>query len=243
MGRSYCGSKAKRLSAMKKAHFSRDLFGFLEELRCNNRREWFEANRARYERDVREPMLTFIDDFAPRLRKISTKLVADSRPSGGSMFRIYRDVRFSPDKRPYKTHVSARFSHIMGRDVHAPGFYVHLEPGGVFCGAGIWHPDPATLGRIRDFIVKHSAQWKKAINDAEFRELCTLDGDVLSRPPRGYDPAHPLIGDLKRKDFIAVTHLDQSDALSPLFIDRFTAVCVAASPLMRFLTKALGLQF
>jgi hypothetical protein len=120
---------------MKKAHFSRDLFGFLEELRSNNRREWFEANRTRYERDVREPMLTFISDFAPRLRKISPKLVADPRPSGGSMFRIYRDVRFSPDKKPYKTHVAARFSHIMGRDVHAPGFYVHLEPSGVQANA------------------------------------------------------------------------------------------------------------
>jgi uncharacterized protein (TIGR02453 family) len=231
------------LSAMKKAHFSRDLFGFLEELECNNRREWYEANRARYERDVREPMLAFITDFSPRLRKISPKLVADPRPSGGSMFRIYRDVRFSPDKRPYKTHVAARFSHVTSRDVHAPGFYVHLEPNGVFCGAGIWHPDPATLGKIRDFIAKHPAQWKKVVSDAKFRRLCSLEGDVLSRPPKGYDPDHPLIDDLKRKDFIAITHLDISDALSPRFIDRFTAACVAASPLMRFLTNALGLQF
>jgi uncharacterized protein (TIGR02453 family) len=228
---------------MKKAHFTNDLFSFLEELRNNNQREWFEANRARYERDVREPMLAFVSDFAPRLRKISTKLVADPRPSGGSMFRIHRDVRFSPDKKPYKTHVAARFSHVMGRDVHAPGFYVHLDPSGVFCGAGIWHPDPATLARIRDFIVKHPVQWKKVINDAKFRELCVLEGDALSRPPKGYDPSHPLIDDLKRKDFIAVTNLDLSDALSPLFIDRFTAACIAASPLMRFLTKALGLQF
>jgi uncharacterized protein (TIGR02453 family) len=71
------------------------------------------------------------------------------------MFRIYRDVRFSPDKRPYKPHVAARFSHVMGRDVHAPGFQVHhLEPIGVFCAAGIWDPDPATLARIRDFIAQ-----------------------------------------------------------------------------------------
>src|SRR6267143_762313 len=93
-GRSYCGSKAKTLSAMKKAHFSHDLFAFLDELRSNNRREWFEANRARYERDVREPTLAFIADFAPQLKKISPKLIADPRPSDGSMFRIYRDVRF-----------------------------------------------------------------------------------------------------------------------------------------------------
>jgi uncharacterized protein (TIGR02453 family) len=231
------------MSAIKKAHFSAGLFGFLEELGRNNRREWFEANRARYERDVREPMLAFITDFAPRLRRISPKLVADPRPTGGSMFRIYRDVRFSPDKRPYKTQVAARFSHVMSRDVHAPGFYLHLEPNGAFCGAGIWHPDRATLARIRDFMVKHPVQWKKAINDAKFRRVCSLSGDVLSRPPKGYDPDHPLIDDLKRKDFIAVTNLDLSDVLSPLFIDRFTAACIAALPLMRFLTNALGLQF
>jgi uncharacterized protein (TIGR02453 family) len=131
----------------------------------------------------------------------------------------------------------------MGRDVHAPGFYVHLEPSSVFCAAGIWHPDPATLAKIRDFIVKHPAQWKKTVNDATFCKLCTLEGDVLSRPPKGYDPNHPLIDDLKRKDFIAVTNLDQAEALSPSFTDRFTTVCVAASPLMQFLTRALGLQF
>ena len=78
-----------------------------------------------------------------------------------------------------------------------------------------------------------SAQWKKAINDAKFRQLCALEGDVLSRPPKGYDPSHPLIDDLKRKDFIAVTNLDQAEALSPSFTDRFTVVCVAALPLMR----------
>ena len=227
----------------KKAHFSRDLFNFLEELRQNNRREWFEENRARYESDVREPMLTFIADFAPRLKKISSKFLADPRPLGGSMFRIYRDVRFSPDKRPYKTHVSARFSHVMGRDVHAPGFYLHLEPGSVFFGAGIWHPEPSTLNRIRDFIVLNPRQWKKSVDDPAFSKLWALKGDALSRPPKGYDPAHPMIHHLKRKDFIAIASLSEADALSPSFIDRFAEVCGAASPLMRFLTKALEIQF
>jgi uncharacterized protein (TIGR02453 family) len=219
------------------------LFNFLEELRQNNRREWFEENRARYESDVREPMLTFIADFAPRLKKISSKFLADPRPLGGSMFRIYRDVRFSPDKRPYKTHVSARFSHVIGRDVHAPGFYLHLEPGSVFFGAGIWHPEPSTLNRIRDFIVLNPRQWKKSVDDLSFSKLWALKGDALSRPPEGYDPAHPMIHHLKRKDFIAIASLSEADALSPSFIDRFAEVCGAASPLMKFLTKALEIQF
>jgi uncharacterized protein (TIGR02453 family) len=225
------------------AHFSRDLFEFLEELEQNNRREWFEENRARYERDVREPMLTFIADFAPRLKKISSKFVADPRPQGGSMFRIYRDVRFSPDKRPYKTHAAARFSHVMARDVHAPGYYLHLEPGNVFLGAGIWHPEPSTLSKIRDLIVQNPRQWKKSANDPGLRKLWELKGAMLSRPPKGYDPTHPLMHDLKRKDFIAIASISEADALSPSFIDRFAEVCGAASPLMRFVAKALEIQF
>jgi uncharacterized protein (TIGR02453 family) len=225
------------------AHFSRDLFEFLEELEQNNRREWFEENRARYERDVREPMLTFIADFAPRLKKISSKFVADPRPQGGSMFRIYRDVRFSPDKRPYKTHASARFSHVLARDVHAPGYYVHLEPGNVFLGAGIWHPEPSTLTKIRDLIVQNPRQWKKTADDPGLRKLWELKGATLSRPPKGYDPTHPLMNDLKRKDFIAIASISEADALSPSFIERFAEVCGAASPLMRFLAKALEIQF
>jgi uncharacterized protein (TIGR02453 family) len=227
----------------QQAHFSRELFGFMEELRENNRREWFEENRARYEREVREPLLAFIGDFAPRLKKISTKFVADPRPQGRSMFRIYRDVRFSPDKRPYKTHAAARFSHVMAQDVHAPGYYVHLEPGRVFFGAGIWHPEPAALGSIRDAIVAHPRQWKKSIEAPAFAKLWELRGDKLSRPPKGYDASHPLIEDLKRKDFIAIAECSEAEALDGKFIDRFTDACAAATPLMKFLAKALEVQF
>jgi len=228
---------------MNKIHFSADLFRFLDDLRRDNRREWFEANRARYERYAREPMLAFIADFAPRLKQISPRFIADPRPSGGSMFRIYRDVRFSADKKPYKTHVAARFAHVMGRDAHAPGFYIHLEPGSVFFGAGIWHPDAATLGKIRDSIVTHPARWKRVKNDSQFQKHWTLEGDTLSRPPRGYDPKHPLIEDLKRKDFTAFSNLGEAEACSARFLDQFTAACSAAAPLMQFLTKALDLQF
>jgi uncharacterized protein (TIGR02453 family) len=227
----------------RKSHFNRDLFRFLEELKFNNRREWFEENRARYERDVREPMIAFIMDFAPRLKQISAKFVADPRPIGGSMFRVYRDVRFSPDKRPYKTHAAARFPHVMGRDVHAPGFYLHLEPGTVFFGAGIWHPDPPALSKIRDFIVANPRPWKKSIADDQFRQLWELTGEALTLAPKGYDPAHPLIEDLKRKDFIAIASFSEADALSPSFMERFAQSCQSATPLMKFLTKALAIQF
>lgn len=227
----------------RKPHFKQELFHFLAELKSNNRREWFDEQRARYEREVREPLIAFIVDFAPRLKQISAKFIADPRPIGGSMFRIYRDVRFSPDKRPYKTHAAARFPHVMSRDVHAPGFYLHLEPGNVFFGAGIWHPDPPALGQIRDFIVANSRSWKKIFEDARFGKLWELKGEALTRPPKGYDPAHPLIEDLKRKDFIAIASSSEAEALSPSFMERFTESCDAASPLMKFLTRALAIQF
>ena len=107
-----------------KAHFTPALFEFLAELSMNNDREWFQANKARYERDVRNPLLDFVADFGERLRTISPHMVADPRASGGSMFRIYRDVRFSKDKSPYKTNAGAHFRHEVGREVHGPGFYL-----------------------------------------------------------------------------------------------------------------------
>ena len=126
----------------------RELFGFLRELAENNDREWFQANRDRYREQVQEPLVAFIAAFSEPLSELAPRFVADPRPSGGSMFRIHRDVRFSKDKRPYKTHASAQFRHRRGRDVHAPGFYLHLEPGNVFAGAGMWRPSRAGAARL-----------------------------------------------------------------------------------------------
>ena len=111
---------------MQEPCFQPDLFRFLDALRGNNNREWFQANKERYESDVKGPMLRFIGDFAPRLRQISPRFVADPRPNCGSLFRIYRDVRFSKDKTPYKTNAGAQFRHQAGKDAHAPGFYLHV---------------------------------------------------------------------------------------------------------------------
>src|SRR2546425_889766 len=111
------------------ASFAPALFRFLRDLRKNNERDWFLAHKEIYERDVREPALAFISAFAAALRKISPHLVADPRPTGGSLFRIHRDVRFGADKRPYKTHVGIHFCHAGAAGAHAPGFYLHLQPG------------------------------------------------------------------------------------------------------------------
>jgi uncharacterized protein (TIGR02453 family) len=225
------------------AYFTPRLFDFLRELKANNNRAWFLEHKSAYETDVREPMLRFIEDFAPRLKRISKHYLADSRPVGGSMFRIYRDVRFSHDKSPYKTHVAAHFTHDAGKNIHAPGFYFHLSPREVLAGSGIWHPDPEAAARIRAAIASSSPAWTRAVSAPAFKAKCALDGERLRRPPRGFDSDHKLIEDLKLKNFIASASFNERDACSPGFMDRFTGVCEASAPLMRFLTAALGLSW
>lgn len=228
---------------MGTAHLSQELFAFLRELRENNNREWFQANKSRYEAHVRDPLLRFIADFGLRLPEISPHYVADPRPVGGSLFRIYRDVRFSKDKSPYKTAAAVQFRHEMGKDVHAPGFYFHLEPDEVFFGTGIWRPDTASLTKIRDAIVADPAGWQQLISGDDFRSLFTVEGESLKRPPKGYDPDHPLIEDLKRKDFIASTRLNEGMVCEPDFLDHFTDLCRRAAPFTAFLTTAVGLPW
>lgn len=217
--------------------FTPDLFAFLRDLAGNNDRDWFKANRSRYDEAVLEPALRFVSDFQPHLHGISPHFVADPRPVGGSLFRIHRDVRFAKDKSPYKTHTGIQFRHEAGRDVHAPGFYVHLGPGEVFVAAGIWHPDSQALGKIRDAMVASPKRWEQA------RGHLRLGGDSLKRAPAGYDAGHPLIDDLKRKDFIAVIPFEERDATSPRFLADVAGACAAAAPLVSFLCDATGVPF
>ena len=226
-----------------KTHFTPELFRFLMDLRANNDRQWFNANKDRYERCVKEPLLRFIEDFERPLHYISEHFVADPRVNGGSMFRIYRDVRFSKDKSPYKTQAAAHFRHEAGRTAHAPGFYLHLAPGEVGAGVGIWRPDTPTLTRIRKTIVDDPDGWLKASTDAGFRTVFSMVGDSLKRAPKGFNVDHPQIVDLRRKDHIGWVDFDEEEATSPGFLEEFADVCRQAVPYMRFLTTALGLPF
>ena len=227
----------------RRAHFNSDLFEFLTELKKNNDREWFQANKNRFKKVVQEPLLQFISDFSDPLHEISPNFVADPRPSGGSMFRIYRDVRFSKDKSPYKTHAAAQFRHREGKDAHTPCYYLHLEPGSVFVGAGLWHPPGPALGKIRQAIVDAPDAWTAITRDASFKRKYSLEGDSLKRPPRGFDPDHPLVEDLKRKDFICSRSFTEKQATSPSFLNRFTDVCRETAPLGKYITEAVGHDF
>jgi uncharacterized protein (TIGR02453 family) len=227
----------------EQTYISPELFSFFGDLKQNNNRDWFQANKQRYETWVREPLLNFITDFGIRLPEISPHYVADARRSGGSLFRINRDIRFSKDKSPYKTAAGVQFRHESGKDVHAPGFYLHLEPGAVFAGVGIWHPDTKTLGKIRDAIVDDPDRWQEVIGGQAFTETYALGGDSLKRAPKGYDPDHPLIEDLRRKDFIASTELSEQDVCTADFIDHYFEICYRSAPFMQFLTTAVGLPW
>jgi uncharacterized protein (TIGR02453 family) len=228
---------------MATRYFSPKLFTFLNDLAGNNNREWFKEHQDEYERYVREPALEFINDFAKPLEKISPHFVADSRKVGGSLFRIQRDTRFAKDKTPYKENTGVQFRHASAKDVHAPGFYANLQPGECYMGVGLWRPETRVAYAIRDRIDQDPDTWKKAVRGKRFTEVFTVTGDSLSRPPKGYADDHPLIEDLKRKDFIASTRLTQRQITSDHFMDDFTDYCKRAAPFMRFLCGAVGVPF
>ena len=218
------------------AFFRPELFDFLRQLKRHNDREWFAKSKARYEEVVQNPALLFISSFAEHLQKLAPNFVADPRPTRGSLFRIYRDTRFSPDKRPFKTHVGIHFSHASGKDAHAPVFYLHLEPDHCFAAAGVWHPDSRALTKIRTAIVAAPEQWAKV------RRKLELEGDSLRRPPRGFDPNHRFVEDIKRKDFVASAVLTEAQVCGPRFMRDFATACRTMLPLVEFTTRALGLE-
>ena len=223
--------------------FGRGTFRFLRDLAENNDREWFTANRDRYEAELRDPALRLILAVGERLDRVSPHLRADPRGNGGSLFRIFRDVRFSRDKRPYKTHVGVQFRHAAGKDAHAPGLYLHVEPKASFFGFGMWRPPAPALKAIRTRIVEDSDGWRAAIGGRRFVETFDLDGDTLTRAPRGFDPEHPLVDDLRRKDFVGRCSLTEKEVLAPGLDRRIVELGELARPMMAFLCDATGVPF
>lgn len=208
-------------------------FRFLGELARNNDRDWFNANKERYIEEVREPLCAFIEAFAPKLATIDPQLVADSRPNGGSLLRVYRDTRFAKDKRPYHSNAGISFRHIRGKGVVAPEIYLHIEPGAVYASAGMWNPPAESLKRIRDAIVDQPERWKRLRGGLDEYD------DALKRTPRGYDPEHPLAEDLKNRNFTQSTDFTQKEAGAPGFSNQLARSCRRAAPLMEFLAYAV----
>ncbi|MEW8323270.1 MAG: TIGR02453 family protein [gamma proteobacterium symbiont of Stewartia floridana] len=223
--------------------FPKQTLPFLKKLGRNNQREWFNEHKQEYETYVREPAFAFIEEMAPKLKALSDHFHAIAKKSGGSLMRVYRDTRFSKDKTPYKTNIGIQFRHQLGKDVHAPGFYLHIENGGCFIGAGIWHPESKTLGKIRNFIADNPASWSALKEQSDFSNQFELAGDSLKRAPKGFAPDHPLIEDLKRKDFIALKSFDCSQINRVDFADFVMDGFQSTDQLMRYLCTAVEVNY
>jgi uncharacterized protein (TIGR02453 family) len=239
----------------RQPYFTPATFRFLRSLARHNEREWFHAHKDEYEALVRGPAIRLITDLADPLREISPLLIANPRGVGGSLFRINRDTRFAADKSPYKTHVGMAFYHAATRAVargpggtaamgrlDAPSLYLHIAPTGSFTGGGIWHPQAPTLKRLRDFVTDNPRSWKAATRSAKFLKVFHLSGDSLVRPPRGYDPAHELIADLRRKDFIASAPVPDEELFDPALVRKLLARYRLMRPMLDWLCAALDLE-
>jgi uncharacterized protein (TIGR02453 family) len=229
--------------AKRSGPFGPGLLKFLRELDKHNDRAWFDKNKRRYESQVREPALEFIRAMAPNIERISPHLAASDRKVGGSLMRIHRDVRFTLDKRPYKTNLGIQFRHEAGRDVHAPGLYLHVDPENVFLAAGMWHPDASSLASVRRAIDEDPRGWTRARDGKRFRTVWELAGDSLRRPPRGYDTDHPMIEDIKRKDHIAICSLGEREVTRADLVKYVSERFVRARDYLGWLADAVGLRF
>ena len=215
---------------------------FLNKLAQNNTRDWFKANQDEYENTLRTPALHFIEQMQPEIVAISPRLTAVAKKVGGSLMRPQRDSRFSKDKTPYKTNVGIQFRHFQGKDVHAPGLYLHIAEDGCFIAAGIWHPESKALNAIRACIDENPNAYQKALKTLHDNGFA-MDGDSLVRPPRGYDNNHPLLAELKRKDYIAIKNIAFEDLCKPDVVDFCAEQFRNCAPLMAYLCFALELDF
>lgn len=231
---------------LPKRHFSPSLFTFLRQLETNNNKPWWEENKERYHTVIRDPALEFIIDFGERLSRISPHFTAQAKTLGGSLMRPYRDTRFSADKTPYKTNVGIQFRHEAGKDIPAPGYYLHLAPGSCFAGVGLWHPETEVARAIRQAIHDNADAWAAATKHLSFTEVWSTtpdDDEMLKRVPTGFDPGHPHADDLRMKTFIAGARLSQKQVTTAGFDEDLAGRYAKASNFTRFLCEALEIPF
>jgi uncharacterized protein (TIGR02453 family) len=225
-------------------YFSDRSLKFMRSLARNNDREWFLAHKTDYETHVRAPFLALLGDLQPVLREVSAHFRAEPKTVGGSLYRIHRDTRFSNDKTPYKTWQGARLFHERGRELEAPLFYIQLQPGGCMVAAGLWHPQPDTLRRVRQFIVDNPESWARAVHGPAFRKRFALDdSDILTRPPRGFPADFAYLDDLRHKNFAGWRGIDDAVMTGPRLLSTLQKDLQGLAPLMDYLCAALDLEF
>ena len=226
--------------------FSARALSFFRGIAKNNNKPWFEAHRAEYEREVREPMRALIVEMDQRFRRFAPEMMGDPRRS---MFRINRDIRFSKDKSPYKTHASCWFGHrassgkVGGEGEGSAGFYFHLAPTGSFVGGGIWMPPRPALGRIRDAIAEDFGGFERIMRGRSLARFGGLDDEnMLKRMPRGYPEDHPGARWLKYQSFTIGRRLKATEVLGVRLSALLEREFKAMRPLVSWLNHAMGLE-
>ncbi len=217
--------------------FSSKTLSFLRSLKRHNDREWFKASRERYETDVRQPMITFVNRMESDLLDFAPELIANPKKS---IYRIYRDTRFSADKTPYKTHVAAIFPHQDLPKHESGGLYLHVAHDHVFVGGGLYRPTPQQLYRLREHIASHGKELQEIVAQSDFqKQFGELQGERLKRVPRGFDPKHPAARYLKYKQLLAGVRQPASFAITPRFYSSVLRLFKTLAPLIHFINQPL----
>jgi uncharacterized protein (TIGR02453 family) len=217
--------------------FPTDALTFLRALKRNNRREWFSAHKDRYEASIRQPMFEIIERLADDFRAFAPDLVASPK---ASMYRVYRDVRFSADKAPYKTHAAAHFSSRRLARHEGAGLYFHVSPEEIWIGGGMYAPQAAQLHSVREHIVAHYTRWKSIVESRSFRRVVgAIDGERLQRVPRGFAPDHRAVEYLRFRQFLAGVELPPAMATSARFYPTLIKIFRTVAPLVNFLNESL----
>ena len=217
--------------------FPKEMTTFFRSLKRNNRREWFQPRKHVFEQHVKEPMIELVTALNRDFAKFAPEFVSDPKKA---IFRIYRDTRFSSDKTPYKTHIAASFARRGGERLAAGGFYFSVSHDQIEVAGGIYHPEPETMLVVRNHIAEHHQDLRRLLADRRVRRLLgDLQGDALTRAPKGFDPAHPAIQLIKMKDWILDTTLDPSLGTSPRLYKELADRFRAMTPLIEFLNRPL----
>lgn len=226
---------------MATRYFTPALFTFLGGLAANNDGDWFSAHREEFEAAVRAPALALIADLAEPLAAISGHLVVDPARAGGSLLRMNRDTRFGGQ--PYHTRVAMRFPLGGGDEARPPAYYVFLEPRRCRIAAGLWRPGTAVAYAVRRHIATRPDDWIAAVRSDAFADVFELAGESLVNPPRGFKADHPLVDDLRRKDFAGVATLTHRQVTSADLLPTLVDCCRRAGRLMAFVAAATDRPF
>ena len=217
--------------------FTNDTIRFLKAIERNNDREWFKARKDEYERCVQGPMLAVIEQLARDFRQFAPELVASPK---ASLYRVYRDTRFSADKTPLKTHAAAVFPWRGLRRHEGAGLYFEIAPGSVWAGGGMYAPQPPQLVRVRTHIAETWPAVRTIVRRGSFtRHVGTLDGERTVRVPRGFAADHPAAEFLKYRQFLAGREFPSALASSDEFYPTLLATFRAVTPLVRFLNRGV----